>query len=159
MDQYTLSLIPTEKLSQYASPLLHWFQSPSQLHDWAGPGIDFPLTEDDFSLIGQRPSFSLDSQTQPLLGFGQYYLRLERQHLARLVINPEFRGQGLGRVLVTALLEHAQQRESAREASLFVEPSNRVAIALYSSLGFIPQAYPDNTALEVLPYTYMVKAL
>lgn len=49
-------------------------------------------------------------------------------------VDPEFRGLGLGRAVVSALL--ADLRERGRGATLFVKKSNEVARSLYRALGF-----------------------
>ncbi|MFJ8104716.1 GNAT family N-acetyltransferase [Streptomyces sp. NPDC096132] len=54
-----------------------------------------------------------------------------------LGIVPGLRGQGLGRRLMTQMLSHLRA-EGARWAQLSVEPANETAVALYLSLGFVP---------------------
>jgi GNAT superfamily N-acetyltransferase len=48
------------------------------------------------------------------VAFGQYYRRLEHHHLARLCVNPKYRGQGLAKILVTRILEQAYLEPSAK---------------------------------------------
>ena len=52
-----------------------------------------------------------------------------------LAVDPEARGRGAGRALVTALLEAFAAR-GAGEAFLHVSPSNAVAVGLYERMGF-----------------------
>ncbi|MFF8968530.1 GNAT family N-acetyltransferase [Streptomyces sp. NPDC014995] len=65
----------------------------------------------------------------------------ERSWILSLGIAPELRGQGLGRRLMTQILGHLRVR-GVRSVSLSVEPGNDSAVALYRSLGFVPD--PDG---------------
>jgi RimJ/RimL family protein N-acetyltransferase len=62
------------------------------------------------------------------------------RHAGRLGIGmlPEARGRGLGRRLVTAALDAARARGMER-VELEVFASNTRAVALYESLGFVPE--------------------
>lgn len=55
--------------------------------------------------------------------------------LTRLFVRPDFRGRGLGKDLLTALLNEASN-ESATKALLQVDSKNTNAIALYKKMGF-----------------------
>lgn len=56
-------------------------------------------------------------------------------HLLNLSVMPQWQGRGIGRAFLGALCEDAQRR-GARGMMLEVRPSNRVAAALYDSVGF-----------------------
>ena len=47
------------------------------------------------------------------------------------------RGQGLGRLLLEAVIDHARSAEGIRQLNLTAYAANRSAIALYESLGFV----------------------
>lgn len=55
--------------------------------------------------------------------------------LTRLFVQPDFRGKGLGKDLVTQLLETAKKK-GATKALLQVDSKNTAAIALYKKMGF-----------------------
>lgn len=55
--------------------------------------------------------------------------------LTRLFVRPDFRGKGLGKDLVTQLLNEAQ-KQGATKALLQVDSKNANAIALYKKMGF-----------------------
>ncbi|MEU1510680.1 GNAT family N-acetyltransferase [Streptomyces sp. NPDC005811] len=54
-----------------------------------------------------------------------------------LAIAPALRGQGLGRQLMTGILGHLRG-QGTHSVWLSVEPGNETAVALYLSLGFVP---------------------
>jgi len=70
-------------------------------------------------------------------GFAVMQFHDERAHLVLLAVQPAWRRRGLGRALVTWLLQSAR---TAGVASVHVElrEGNRVALALYSDAGFVP---------------------
>ncbi len=56
-------------------------------------------------------------------------------HILNVCLHPDWQNRGLGRRLVNRLLNIARQRQ-ADTAFLEVRESNRVALALYRSMGF-----------------------
>ena len=56
-------------------------------------------------------------------------------HVAQIAVAPELRRQGLGRVLMEAVV-HGCARAGARRLTLMVDGENAPAIALYEALGF-----------------------
>ena len=60
---------------------------------------------------------------------------LDEAHVATIAVNPDYRGQGIGRRLLAIGLQAAYQR-GARMAFLEVRRSNTVAQNLYQRFGF-----------------------
>ena len=56
--------------------------------------------------------------------------------LLGMYVEPELRGQGLGRQLVEALLAEARRRDGLRQIALTVTEGNAAAEALYQCCGF-----------------------
>ncbi|MEX5712535.1 GNAT family N-acetyltransferase [Parafrankia sp. FMc6] len=56
-------------------------------------------------------------------------------YLAELYVRPELRGRGLGRILLTATMEHASRR-GATYMDLTTTNADTAAVALYESVGF-----------------------
>jgi [ribosomal protein S18]-alanine N-acetyltransferase len=71
----------------------------------------------------------------PILGWGGFWLLIDEAHIATVASHPEYRGCGLGQMLVVALLDKAQERGAA-VATLEVRVSNLSAQKLYDKLGF-----------------------
>lgn len=53
-----------------------------------------------------------------------------------VVVRPEFRGQGIGRALVEAAVEHVKSNNAQASIYLTSNPSRQAARALYRSVGF-----------------------
>lgn len=69
------------------------------------------------------------------VGLGCFWTILDEAHVTLLGIRPDWRGRGLGQLLLVALLQLARQRQMKR-ATLEVRASNRAALSLYEKLGF-----------------------
>lgn len=138
--------------------MMSWFLTEAALSQWSGPNFDFPFDLHTFKRdlnIETLASFSLLSAQSELLGFGQYYLRLGKCHLGRLVISPHFRGQGIAEHLMTQLMTKGKAALNTSSCSLFVLQHNNSAIKAYQKLGFTMAHYPEKITLK--DCLYMVK--
>ena len=127
--------------------LMRWFQTEDECRAWGGPGFEFPFDRASFTRDVKWPqldSYSLVGPGDELLGFGQFYAKQQRVHLARVVVGPDFRGKGLGAGLVRRLLESGKQKLGCSESSLYVMEYNLAALSCYRSLGFVPHQQPEN---------------
>ena len=70
-----------------------------------------------------------------LLGYGGFWVVLDEAHICTLALRPEWRGRGLGELLLVSLIERAIIRQ-AQIVTLEVRASNTVAQNLYSKYGF-----------------------
>ena len=70
-----------------------------------------------------------------LVGYGGFWLIMDKAHISNVAIHPDCRRKGLGRVLLIHLLEQAIERGAVR-ATLEVRRSNDAALNLYGSFGF-----------------------
>jgi len=77
------------------------------------------------------------------------WLILGEGQITTIAVHPDFRGQGLGKIMLRAMLQAAYEELFITEMSLEVRPSNTVARNLYTSLGFVEEGrrkkyYEDN---------------
>lgn len=133
------------------------FSSISDVQLWGGEGFKAPLTRAHFMQQLQLP----DTQSfvfqvaESKVAFGQLCDRFSKHHLARLLVFPLARGRGYGRQLIFALIRQGLAENPRLDFSLFVYKSNRIAIGLYQSMGFVettqPQPHRDDLMFMVLP--------
>ena len=126
--------------------LMSWFNTEQDVRDWAGPSIRFPFTATSFTedaCVNQLDSIAMTDSSGELLAFGQFYQRLDCCHLARLVVSPQHRGQGLITELVEHLSKTGCQQLSVQRVSLFVGIHNLPALKVYRALGFTETHYPE----------------
>jgi ribosomal protein S18 acetylase RimI-like enzyme len=148
-----MSREPLTLASAGASHLLQmmsWFPSADSCRIWGGPEFRFPFTAETFEAdcqLAERHSFALLEAGGLLRGFGQYYLRAGRCHLARLAIAPACRGRGLGTRLIELLAQAGKAALGVEQCSLFVSASNTSALALYQRVGFARADYPHGSGV------------
>ncbi|HBB30286.1 MAG TPA: ribosomal-protein-alanine N-acetyltransferase [Cyanobacteria bacterium UBA8803] len=70
-----------------------------------------------------------------LVGLGCFWSILEEAHITILAVHPNYQRQGLGQLLLYALLRDAK-RHQLEWATLEVKPSNQAALSLYQKFGF-----------------------
>ena len=138
---------------------MSWFDDAAGIAMWGGSKFRYPATRDTFHQDCRwhdMASFALHDTTGLMLGFGQFYRRSGRIHLARIVVRPGQRGRGTGRVLVQALLDEGRRRFELPEFSLFVRKDNPAAYKLYCSMGFIKNEFPAGAPMQDICY-YMTR--
>ena len=118
--------------------ILPWVGTADLLRQWGGPTLAFPATpESVWSAIGAASgnAFALLDSSGELLGFGQAFVRDPNVHLARLIVAPSRRGQGLARILAMKLI-HAAIVHHPDEITLRAQPDKAPAAKLFNSFNF-----------------------
>jgi len=97
----------------------------------------FPWTRGNFvdSLAAGYLAEVLEDETRQLLGYFIAMAGVDEMHLLNITVAPAWQGQGLGRLMLQALADHARGRGMA-SLWLEVRESNRRARALYEQLGY-----------------------
>jgi [ribosomal protein S18]-alanine N-acetyltransferase len=98
-----------------------------------------PWTRDMYTWELQNRSvchiYVVRSEEKPVIGFCTFWLVFDEIHINNVAIRPEFRGQGIGTLLMHHVLAAAVQL-GARRATLEVRAGNEGARRLYERLGF-----------------------
>ncbi|MAG35479.1 MAG: ribosomal-protein-alanine N-acetyltransferase [Dehalococcoidia bacterium] len=89
-----------------------------------------------------------DPSRPPVIGYAGLWLMVDEAHITTVAVRQTFRGRGLGKVLMLAMMDLARNL-GARMVTLEVRESNAVAIKMYDDLGFQqkgvrPRYYTDN---------------
>ena len=131
---------------QQFQEVFSWVQTARDRLFWLGPNVhaDSPINDVWTRLkCDERPSLGFWHDNK-LVGFAQCYEKHEgARHIACLIVNPQERGKGLGRLFVQALLDYAWQHSDVEHVTLNVLPENNRALNLYRSLGFVEQTNSD----------------
>jgi ribosomal-protein-alanine N-acetyltransferase len=114
---------------------------------WSARAYRFELTENENSVmlvVRQAPAggglrrwlwrYHLVDR-KPVLGYAGMWLLVDDGHIATIAVHPDWRGRGLGEMLIHSLLDRARER-GARRATLEVRVTNEVAQGLYRNIGF-----------------------
>lgn len=144
--QFSGALQLTAANTDDCAGLMQHFNSLQELTDWGGEGFRFPPRRLHFlqQLYKKDSQSFILSQPQGPVAFGQICQRFDRHHLARLLVLPHWRGQGLSQLLLLSLLARAEQQDSKKDFSLFVFKHNLRALRCYQSFGFTPAPQPGT---------------
>lgn len=145
-------------LNNHLLEMMSWFSSEHELIDWSGPNFRYPFNLSSFVedlKLSTLSSYALVSNESEFLAFGQYYQRLGKCHLGRLIVNPKFRGKGIASKLMYNICELGLKELEVKECSLFVLVHNEKAIKAYEKFGFSFANYPDKMPLDNC--LYMIK--
>jgi ribosomal-protein-alanine N-acetyltransferase len=74
-------------------------------------------------------------QRPPIVGYGGMWLMVDEAHISTLASHPEWRGQGVGELLLLAMIDRAAEI-GAQVVTLEVRVTNNVAQTLYRKYGF-----------------------
>ncbi|NLX83900.1 MAG: ribosomal protein S18-alanine N-acetyltransferase [Clostridiales bacterium] len=111
--------------------------------------MPWPLSAFEFEMLENLVArYMVAEQNGRMIGFAGAHMIFEEGHITNVVVAEGSRGKGIGRALMEALLQYAANL-GVVYMTLEVRPSNKTAIALYESLGFIKVAvrakyYEDN---------------
>jgi ribosomal-protein-alanine N-acetyltransferase len=103
------------------------------------------------------------ARRSPALGYAGAWCLVDEIHISTIAVHPQWRGRGLGELLLIALLERGAE-QGARRATLEVRVSNSAAQALYHKYGFEIVAsqkryYADNNEDAYIMSTPPFKSL
>jgi [ribosomal protein S18]-alanine N-acetyltransferase len=83
-----------------------------------------------------------------VIGYAGMWKVFDEGHITNVAVHPEFRGSGVGSMLIEKLLEIAE-KEEIKSLTLEVRKSNQAALCLYKKFGFEVEGvrkayYADN---------------
>ena len=131
----------------HAREISRWPTSIEEVRRWAGSEPGFPVDVSVFQRWRADPDvkpYVLCDGEAPV-GYGEVWIDAAEQEveLARIIVRPASRSRGVGKRLVTLLLERASL-SGFPDAFVRVVPENDVAIACYRSAGFSSVSEPER---------------
>jgi ribosomal protein S18 acetylase RimI-like enzyme len=123
----------------HAAEIAGWATTAEEARRWGGRETAWPVASSVFDSWHADPevhAYVLVEAGEPL-GYGEVWVDADEREveLGRIIVAPERRGQGLGRLLVTLLLEQAAPT-GYPAAFVRVAPDNAAALACYAGAGF-----------------------
>jgi ribosomal-protein-alanine N-acetyltransferase len=114
---------------------------------WPLSSYRYELTENKASL-SHVAELILEGNTPIVVGMVVTWLIIDEAHIATIAVHPNYRGLGIGKLLLTCSLQEAI-RAGAVTATLEVRAGNQVAAHMYTGFGFKiagrrPRYYHDN---------------
>ena len=97
----------------------------------------------------------------PIVGYGGLWLNVDEGHVTTIAVAPEYRGRGIGELLLNGLIDQALSLHTDM-LTLEVRVSNIVAQQLYLKYGFRtsgtrPRYYTDNGEDALIMWTESVR--
>jgi len=94
------------------------------------------------------------------VGYGGMWLILDEAHITNIAVHPDYRRQGIGRLLMQTLIREAAALGIER-MTLEVRVSNHEAIRLYKRMGFEEggirkKYYPDNQEDALIMWNFHI---
>ena len=88
------------------------------------------------------------------VGYAGFWHIMDEGHVTNVAVKKSFRGQGIGKMLMRALLDEVK-KEQIEAVTLEVRVSNTPAIRLYEKMGFVsvgvrPGYYPDGEGAMIM---------
>ncbi|MEV0224520.1 GNAT family N-acetyltransferase [Streptomyces sp. NPDC050704] len=117
-----------------------WPVSAAEVAMWCGLR-EFPVAEHTVAAWQRDEDVTarILVEGERLVGYGELWFDAEEDEveLARIIVAPEARGRGLGRVLVEGLVAEAR-RAGHSDVFMRVHPDNERALRCYRGAGFVP---------------------
>ncbi|MET8509743.1 GNAT family N-acetyltransferase [Streptomyces sp. NPDC004787] len=124
----------------HARAVAGWPTSPDEVVMWCGRN-EYPIDAQTVAEWQKREDVQayVLVEGKKVVGYGEVWFDAEEDEaeLARIIVAPGYRGQGLGRVLVRGLLAQAV-RAGFRDVFMRVHPDNEKALNCYRGAGFAP---------------------
>jgi ribosomal-protein-alanine N-acetyltransferase len=124
---------------------------------WSARAFEYELHHNPmarFVVVRPRVPEQVPGETPAIVGYAGFWLIVDEAHICTLGVHPDWRGRGLGGLLLIHLLDRAIERGAA-VATLEVRASNVVAQSMYRKHGFAPvglrrRYYTDNNEDAVI---------
>lgn len=141
-----ISLKPFEK--QDCLPLISEIQNPRFILQWAGPKYTFPLTWEQIDVRNQKTVDgkksiyifkAINPESNRTIGFIELAITDFNSKVANVesvLVFRQYRGQGYGKQLMSAIVQFGFQDLQMNELTLSVFDFNYSAITCYKNLGF-----------------------
>jgi RimJ/RimL family protein N-acetyltransferase len=128
-----------------AEEMARWFVDLTDLAQWGGPDVRFPLTSNQLAgwiaeIAQPTPRYcftAVDDRDRPI-GHVQYLHDPARKwaRLGRFAVAPQLRGQGYGRALFDHAVAYTFTRYGLEHLALAVMEENTLARGMYERSGF-----------------------
>jgi ribosomal-protein-alanine N-acetyltransferase len=74
-----------------------------------------------------------------VISYAGLWTVLNEGHITNVAVHPDFRGRGIGRAVLVALIERTRRLAGITEFTLEVRPTNAAAMRLYRKAGFLEE--------------------
>lgn len=115
------------------------------------PNGTYPFTESQVKVLAQRRrELTVAIDGDEVIGFANLYDDKQKAwiFIGNVIIKPHHRGKGLGKEIVTYMLEKAFNKYNLPEVRISVFSDNIPALLLYSDFGFLPYDIEERSGSD-----------
>ncbi len=91
--------------------------------------------------LGRAQVFLIENDSGVIGNVSYQHKEHDHVYISGLVVDPRFQGKGIGRQVLTQLLERLKD---VKRIDLVTHPDNQAALQLYQSLGFVVESRKEN---------------
>ena len=142
-----------------------WATSAGEARWWGGQAVLWPVDPSIFLAWHADPDVRpyVLREDGVLLAYGEIWVDHDEQEveLGRIIVRPERRGQGVGRLLVSLLRDQAAP-SGYRSAFVRVAPENAAALDCYQAAGFAPVSADEQREFnqgQPIEYVWLRRSL
>lgn len=152
-----------QPMSMQDIPVIEELEAACFPEPWSGDIYRHELAHNRLGAYWVVRPATPDAQTAPpILAYGGCWTMGPEVHIVTVATHPDYRRQGLGRVLMAWMIEHARAG-GALEVTLEVRASNHAAQSLYAQMGFVVVGrrkgyYRDNGEDAILMTLFLPEA-
>lgn len=136
--------------------LLSWVSTEAEMVQWAGALFCWPLTAKQFrrhllaAAVGSPLLYAFglyeDRQIRGYCELSDYRRSAQSAMLARVIVDPEYRGQGRGRFMVGRAVAFGFEQLGLHRIGLGVFEQNEAALRCYARVGFTREGILRDSA-------------
>lgn len=118
---------------------------------WVYPAGRYPLTVSQLKeLARNRSELTVAVEDGSIIGFADFYDLVPGKSvfIGNVIVERKRRGKGIGKALITALLDKAFGEYDLPEVRISVFSENSPALILYNRLGFVPYAIDERVKAD-----------
>ncbi|MBP2651132.1 MAG: ribosomal-protein-alanine acetyltransferase [Firmicutes bacterium] len=105
-------------------------ENASFLTPWSRAAFEAEISDNDLA------HYLVIEFSNQVVAYAGFWMILDEAHVTNVAVLPQHRQQGLGKVLLATLLEHAKEL-GANAMTLEVRLSNTIARKMYEQAGFV----------------------
>ncbi|MFJ6001844.1 GNAT family N-acetyltransferase [Arthrobacter sp. NPDC092385] len=134
--------------------ILGWVKNNQEMVMWSGPTFTWPLEYAQLERYFHNPNrtywSAIDTESQELVGHASLLIDndADLMRVGFIIVNPEYRGRGVGREFVDAVVCDGFQASTLPVMKLGVYAHNTAALKLYESLGFSKTGVVFQTTVD-----------
>lgn len=104
---------------------------------WSRNAFEIEIADNDLA------HYLVAQVADKIVAYAGMWMIIDESHVTNVAVLPEYRGQGIGKLIMASLIVYAE-KQGAKRMTLEVRASNEVAKDLYRQFGFVAAGLRKN---------------